>query len=194
MRGLQPILALLLVGVVGGMHAAEKYERGGISKKTLKIYGVTVEEYQKRDLPEPPMPKLNLDIDVAFETRVIPLPNGCELEAAISYIDLVDQVQVDATIDNRTCAASYGEYAIRVHTESKTGATQIARHVENWRRTDAETVEVTKLYPLDGRLRQVRIRSSTEAGCLCGDAESAIQALPPQLLNWPSTLIGDRED
>ena len=97
--------------------------------------------------------------------------DACDAEFSISYAQMNDKVKVDTQIKNATCAASSGEYALRVRTRDATGEVATHTYEENWSRVDDKDVTTTHTYPLDGApdLLWVRVNAKRSSSCLCSD-------------------------
>tara|TARA_Y100000310_G_scaffold337370_1_gene424277 strand:- start:1575 stop:2159 length:585 start_codon:yes stop_codon:yes gene_type:complete len=165
----------LLVSAGFGATADEpvaKFERGGFAKKEVKVYGMTVEETRKGDKDhsssiQPPV--LNLELQAKFtEKAAVGNPDACNVDASISYMHLGSDIQVDTTIDNEVCAASHGNYTIRIKTV-RNGEDHIESITEPWERKNDSPITITKYYAMqdDADLSWVRIRTDRKTGCLC---------------------------
>ena len=93
----------------------------------------------------------------------------CEGHFAISYFQAGDQINVDTEIKNDTCAASHGEYLLRVRTIDATGVSITRSFPESWSRQQEGIVRVTKSYSMDGgqSLVWVRVNSQRKTACRC---------------------------
>ena len=98
----------------------------------------------------------------------------CQAEVSISYVPMYDKVRVETTVEHDGCAASSGDYTLRVRTRGADGETTTEDIDESWRRTLAGTVETTKAYPLDvdRELVWVRVRTARKTNCRCDAPEA----------------------
>lgn len=164
----------LLISVVFGATADEravKFERGGFSKKELKIYGSAVVEKSQGDKTESSIraPVLNLELNFKLTHKTaVRNPDACNVDASISYIHVGSDVQVDTRIDNEVCAASHGNYTVKIKTV-RNGEDHVQSFTESWERKNDSPVWITKFYGIqdDADLSWVRIRTDRETGCLC---------------------------
>ena len=98
----------------------------------------------------------------------------CQAEVSISYVPMYDKVRVETTVEHDGCAASSGDYTLRVRTRGADGEITTEDIDESWRRTLAGTVETTKAYPLDvdRELVWVRVRTARKTNCRCDATEA----------------------
>lgn len=94
---------------------------------------------------------------------------ACEAHFNISYMQMHDQVKVETSVRNTTCAASRGDYALRIRTVSESGDGQTRSIDTSWSRADEQDLVTTQYYPMDAdsRLLWVRINSNRKTACLC---------------------------
>lgn len=91
----------------------------------------------------------------------------CQMAAVVSYLQFGDRVRVDATIENRDCAESSGEYTVRVKIRNSTGELQLLEHVESWARDDDAAIETQKFYDIGSDVDLIRV-STAKITCSCG--------------------------
>lgn len=94
---------------------------------------------------------------------------ACEGHFAISYFQAGDQVKVDTEIKNDTCAASHGEFLLRIRTIDAVGESSTRSFSESWSRQEEGNVRVAKSYPMGGgqSLVWVRVNSQRKTACAC---------------------------
>jgi len=119
-----------------------------------KIRGRKMEIKRKIALPAQPMP---VGID------------ACEAHFDISYAQMNDKVKVETSVRNDTCAASHGDFSLRIRTLAQTGKTLTRSFSESWSRPDKEGVLLTKYYPMGSSrdLIWVRVNSNRKTACAC---------------------------
>lgn len=152
-------------------ESAVKFERGGFSKKALKIYGSALVEESKGDKTESSIrsPVLNFELNFKVTQKTaVRNADACNVDASISYIHVGSDVKVDTRIDNEVCAASHGNYTVRIKTV-RNGEDHVQSFTESWQRNNDSPVRITKFYEIqdDADLSWVRIRTDRETGCLC---------------------------
>lgn len=103
----------------------------------------------------------------------LPQPE-CRADVSISYVPMYDKVRVETTIEHDGCAASSGDYMLRVRTRGSDGEVATQDIIESWRRTDADRFENAKVYPLDPEreLVWVRVRTQRKTNCRCDPVDS----------------------
>ncbi len=102
---------------------------------------------------------------------VVNADNACEAEISISYAQRNDKVKVESEIRNDTCAASHGEYVVRMHTLNMQGESKTTAFPAQWSRLDAAPLHRTNYYPMgDGKdLLWVRVKSNRKTRCFCAE-------------------------
>jgi len=95
--------------------------------------------------------------------------NQCEAEFEISYYQANDRIKVEALIDNKTCAASHGEFLIRIKAVDEAGEMKTQSFPETWARSDESAVQVRREYPMNGAARLIwaRINADSNTACAC---------------------------
>ena len=126
------------------------------SRHSIKLEGVTI----KRELKAPVQ-------ELASEQH-------CVADIQISYMQMNEQIRVDATVDTDRCGPSSGEFdlSIRTYTETEQGSEPITRTVnEVWQRDNETPLELRKHYSMAGatRLGWVRVKTNPDVACLCRD-------------------------
>lgn len=98
----------------------------------------------------------------------LPEPD-CRAELSISYAQMHERIGVDLTVANDDCAASTGDYTLKVRTSNADGEYRTRTFSERWLRHDAEPVDERRYYSMDGdtTLRWVRVNSSRKNNCRC---------------------------
>lgn len=98
----------------------------------------------------------------------LPQPE-CRADVSISYVPMYDKVRVETTVEHDGCAASSGDYTLRVRTRDPQGEVTTQDIQESWRRTDRAPVDRTEVYPLDPEreLVWVRVRTARKTNCRC---------------------------
>ncbi len=111
----------------------------------------------------------------AIELQGITLrPKGrsfdCQAQVSISYAQLHDRIRVDATVENDGCAASSGDYTVRVRTIDD-GEARTRTFAESWARQDAAPVKTRRYYDMDGdqKLVWAQVGTSRKTNCRCDE-------------------------
>ena len=93
----------------------------------------------------------------------------CQAQVSISYVPMYDKVRVETSVEHDGCAASSGDYTLRVRTRGTDGEVATQDIHESWRRTDAVRVDRTDVYPVDPEreLVWVRVRTERKTNCRC---------------------------
>lgn len=110
-------------------------------------------------------------------TRTIDLPpqqmqgrsDVCDARFSVSYFQADSQIKVDTQVQNETCGASHGDYALRIRTTNQSGESVTRSFSETWSRIDNVDVQAKKHYPMEGgkKLLWVRVHSNRKTGCTC---------------------------
>ena len=98
---------------------------------------------------------------------------------SISYAQLNTQVHVETTVDHDGCAASGGDYEVRLRTVDVDGDVETRTFAESWSRTDAKPMTTTKLYDIGSgrRLVWAQVSTAPATNCRCRDVEDEAPAL-----------------
>ena len=117
--------------------------------------------------------------DYKIELKPTLVGPECQARVSISYVPMYDKVRVETTVEHDGCAASSGDYTLRVRTRDTDGEVATQDIQESWRRTDAVRVDHMKVYPLDPEreLVWVRVRTERKTNCRC-DAVDEPRAIP----------------
>ena len=117
--------------------------------------------------------------DYKIELKPTLVGPECQARVSISYVPMYDKVRVETTVEHDGCAASSGDYTLRVRTRDTDGEVATQDILESWRRTDAVRVDHMKVYPLDPEreLVWVRVRTERKTNCRC-DAVDEPRAIP----------------
>jgi hypothetical protein len=91
---------------------------------------------------------------------------SCQVQVSLAYLQFDDRAQVDSIIDNSDCAASSGEYTVRIKVRDREGNIQRVEYVESWARADDKAIETQKNYEIGSDMDLVRV-STTKLRCLC---------------------------
>jgi hypothetical protein len=142
------VIVLVLAGFgVLADESAPKFERGGFTKKELNIYGQIVEEKSNGDKVDPSstlVPVLEFESNVTLTQKpAVRNPDACNVEASISYVHLGSDVRVDTSIDNEVCAASHGNYTVKIKTLHD-GEYEIQSFSEPRKRHEASHIRFTQ--------------------------------------------------
>ena len=110
---------------------------------------------------------------------------ACAAEVRIAYLQMHERVRVDTTVVNEDCAASSGEYKLKVRTRDDSGRQRTREFAETWSRTNDDAVETRRFYDMAGdtRLVAVQVVTRRKTSCRC-------DAPPP---NGPATAKTDDE-
>jgi hypothetical protein len=167
-RGLVAVSVLVWAAVLASLPA------WGASERTFK--DVVFDGEQKRQI------KIDGAIEYDYKLTLTPTVQGgpsCLAEVAISYVQMHDKVRVDTTIEHDDCAASGGDYTLRMRSTDATGVAHVDEFEESWRRDDSAAVEIRRFYPVDPEreLKWMRVRTSRKTNCQCIEA-AAEQAEP----------------
>ena len=97
----------------------------------------------------------------------------CEAGVSISYAQLNTQVSVETTVDHDGCAASGGDYEVRLRTVDVDGDVETRTFAESWSRTDAKPMTTTKLYDIGSgrRLVWAQVSTAPATNCRCHGVE-----------------------
>ena len=128
-------------------------------------------------------PKRVVDLNGTIEIKkTIKLPpqlieqtNSCDANLSISSSQMNDRIRIRARIVNKDCAASSGDYTLRILTMNEEGETHLREFPESWSRQNDAPIEVTRNFGMesDVDLIWVRVRTSSQTPCTCNDEPAA---------------------
>ena len=123
--------------------------------------------------------RIEIDGAIEYDYKLTLTPTAlegtsCHAEVAISYVQMYDKVRVDTTIEHDDCAASGGDYTLRMRSIDAAGEARVDEFEESWQRDDAATVEIRRFYPVDPEreLKWMRVRTVRKTNCQCIEAET----------------------
>lgn len=91
----------------------------------------------------------------------------CDATIALEYTQRDTVVRVEGSIDNGTCAASSGDYAIVVSFRDGNGELKTLEFGETWQRSDDRPIAFTTDYRIGENVDLVGVRSR-RLRCVCG--------------------------
>jgi hypothetical protein len=74
--------------------------------------------------------------------------------------------RVTGTLENRTCAASTGEYSVGVRIKDANGESKTIEFREQWERADDKPVSIARDYPIGDNVDLVSVRTRS-LRCTC---------------------------
>lgn len=92
---------------------------------------------------------------IRLEKRV----GGCRANLSLEYWQEGHLARVNTTISNNECAASGGEYRIRIVYRGDDGEAVTDEYDESWERDDERTVSVSRTYEIGDDVDLLRVRS-----------------------------------
>ena len=98
--------------------------------------------------------------------------HSCQASISISYLQFDTRARVDSVIENGDCAASGGEYVVRLRVRDDNGETRTIEYPETWARDDAAPVEAQTFYDI-GPDVDLRRASTAKLTCACKVEEDA---------------------
>ena len=103
----------------------------------------------------------------------------CEAQVSISYVQMNTRVRVETTVENEGCAASSGDYALRLRTVDGDGEIETRTFAESWSRANTEPVTTAKLYDIGSgrRLVWAQVSTAPATNCRCHGVEDEAPAL-----------------
>lgn len=93
----------------------------------------------------------------------------CEAQLLFTYIQKNTVARVDSELTNTDCAASSGDYTIRVRFRDENNELQSLEYPETWRRDDDQPIELLKEYFIGENVDLVSVRSR-KLQCVCDTA------------------------
>ncbi|HEX5049810.1 MAG TPA: hypothetical protein VFX89_22040 [Gammaproteobacteria bacterium] len=110
---------------------------------------------------------------VRFEkesTTTLTLPTAkstsCEASIQVQFSQRNTVAQLRGTLENRTCAASTGEYSVGVRIKDANGEIKTLEFREQWQRTDDQPVSIAGDYPIGENVDLVSVRTRS-LRCSC---------------------------
>jgi hypothetical protein len=98
-----------------------------------------------------------------------PETRECRAAIAVTYYQRNTQARVTGTLDNSYCAASSGEYRIRISLRNDAGESSALDFIEPWQRGDNETIEFTRDYDIGENVDLSRVQARG-LSCTCAEA------------------------
>jgi hypothetical protein len=103
-------------------------------------------------------------------TTTIKLPalesNACEAGIRFEFSQRGTLARLQGTIENRTCAASTGEYSVAVRIKDAAGETKTLEFHESWQRPDDQVVAFKSDYPIGENVDLLSVRARS-LRCTC---------------------------
>ena len=111
-----------------------------------------------------------------FEMKVEQHSTECGANAALEYSQHGGEVEVEATIENYDCAASFGEFTIEatVRVDGKKDPDKLS-FPETWSRDDENPVVITKRYPIGDNVDLMRVKVR-KLRCECSEETAGSDA------------------
>lgn len=96
---------------------------------------------------------------------------ACNANISISYTQMNERIRVKTSIDHEDCAASSGEYRLRIRTRDEALELHTVEISKSWAREKNAVIELTEYYDIgaDVDLVSLRIKQSPKKGCTCKD-------------------------
>ena len=91
---------------------------------------------------------------------------ACEAVLSLVYDQRNTTAHVEGTIENTTCAASSGDYALGITVKDAKDELQTLEFTEKWQRNDDKTISFKKLYPI-GENVDLRRVTPRKVRCVC---------------------------
>ena len=112
---------------------------------------------------------------IKLPPQLIEQPNSCDANLSISSSQMNDRIRIRARIVNKDCAASSGDYTLRILTMNEEGETHLREFPESWSRQNDVPIELTRYFGMesDVDLLWVRVRTSSKTACTCNDESAA---------------------
>ena len=105
-----------------------------------------------------------------------PRQPDCKAQVSISYMQMDAKVNVETTVEHDGCAASSGDYALRLRTIDGEGEIDTRQFDESWTRSAPGSVRSEKVYDIGAgrRLISAQVSTAPATNCRCDEvAESA---------------------
>lgn len=157
-------LVVLCLGTVRADDKADKESKEFRQEQTSDILdhlerGETVQKSHKPIKLESTR-SVKYKIQVEKQTKE---PVKCHAEVAIGYLQFDTRARVDATVENKDCAASSGQYEIQLDI-ADANQTRTIEQVEKWSRDNDGPVESRKYYDIGSKVELLR---ATVRGVTC---------------------------
>jgi len=94
-------------------------------------------------------------------TLILPAPKNTSCEASIQFAfsQRNTLARLEGTIENRTCAASTGEYSVGLRVRDAGGEIKTLEFRETWRRADDQPLTIKSDYPIGENVDLVSVRT-----------------------------------
>ena len=150
-------LVITLTGVVafscGPVLAQGHYEAS--PEKTTKVSRSSEYKSETKEFSK------SVDIELEY------VSDDCEAKLNLEYFQRGDKAQVNSTLTNPQCDASFGSYTIQVRYRGEDQELQTTNYEERWSREDAEPIVASNQYFIGDNVDLVRVRSRSLT-CTCG--------------------------
>ena len=105
-------------------------------------------------------------------TLTLPPPKNTSCEASIQFTfsQRNTQARLEGTIENRTCAASTGEYSVGLRVKDASGEIKTVEFREKWQRADDKPLTVKSDYPIGENVDLVNVRTRS-LSCVCTEQQ-----------------------
>lgn len=110
--------------------------------------------------------------EIPYKMTISMTPPGnprCEAQLLFTYIQYDTVARVDSKLTNTDCAASSGDYTIRVRFRDENNELRSLEYPETWRRDDDQPIELSKDYVIGENVDLVSVRSR-KLQCICDAA------------------------
>ncbi len=114
----------------------------------------------------------SMEIKVSKTIKLEHRAGGCKANLQLEYWQKGDVAEVQSVLTNPECAASSGEYTLRVRYRDNDGEVRTDEYPETWSRADAEPIQSKKQYSIGDDVDLVRVRSRG-LSCICADEFSS---------------------
>jgi hypothetical protein len=101
-------------------------------------------------------------------TLTLPAPKNtaCESSIQLAFSQRNTLARLEGTLENRTCAASTGEYSVGLRIKDATGEFKTIEFRESWQRADDKPVSIRHDYPIGENVDLVSVRTRA-LRCTC---------------------------
>ena len=101
-------------------------------------------------------------------TLTLPAPKNTSCEASIqsTFSQRNTLARLEGTIENRTCAASTGEYSVGLRIRDASGEIKTLEFREMWQRADDKPLTIKSDYPIGENVDLVSVRTRS-LSCTC---------------------------
>jgi hypothetical protein len=109
------------------------------------------------------------ELTTTFEVKPLKFVE-CQADIGVQYHQRNTAARVEGTIENKTCAASSGEYSVAIRIKDEAGESKTLEFRESWQRSDDRPISVATDDPIGANVDLVSVRARS-LHCVCAEQQ-----------------------